>query len=51
MEKGSIGSSVKYCVKLVYVLKSITGKRFLVPQTSTAIGSIGSPDQYWGKVL
>ena len=49
--KGSIGSSVKYFVKVVYVLKSISGKRLLVPQTSTGIGSLGSPDQYWGKVL
>ena len=46
LEKGSIGSSVKYCVKVVYVLKSITGKRLLVPQASTGIGSINSPDQY-----
>ena len=30
-EKGSIGSSVPYCVKVVYVVKSNTGKRFLVP--------------------
>ena len=51
LEKGSIGSSVPYCVKVVYVLKSNTGKMFLVPQTSTGIGSLGSPDQYWGKVL
>ena len=49
MEKVSIGSSVPYCVKVVYVLKSNTGKRFFVPQTSTGIGSLGSPDQYWGK--
>ena len=47
LEKGSIGYSVPYCVKVVYVLKSNTGKRFLVPQTSTEIGSLGSPDQYW----
>ena len=33
--KGSIGSPVQNWVKVVYVLKSNTGKRFQVPQCST----------------
>ena len=56
--KGSIGSPVQYCVKVVYVLKSNTGKRFY-RFTSPFLGkgsrffspiqekdSIGSPVQY-----
>ena len=29
----------------------ILGKGSWFPQTSTGIGSIGSPDQCWGKIL
>ena len=60
---GSV-STVFYCVKVVYVLKSNTGKRFLVevgspnqywdrfyrfPRPVLGKGSIGSPVQYWEK--
>ena len=33
------------------VFQSNTGKRFLVPQTSTGMGSIGSPVHYWEMIL
>ena len=51
LEKGSIGSSVQYWVKVVYVLKSNTGKYVLGSLSSTGKGSIGSSVQYWEKVL
>ena len=33
--KDSIGFPVQYCVNVVYVLMSNTGKGFLVPQSTT----------------
>ena len=58
-----MGSPVQYWVKVVYVLKSNTGKRFKDPLSSTGKrlyrftstilgkGSVGFPVQYWEKVL
>ena len=52
LEKGSICSSVQYCVKVVYVLKSNTGKKFYrFPSPVLGKGCIGLPVQYWKNVL
>ena len=52
MGKGSIGSSFQYCLMVLYVLKSNTGKKFYgFPSPVLGKGCIGLPVQYWKKVL
>ena len=51
LEQGSIGSSVQYWVKVVYVLKSNAGKRFLVPKSTTGKRFYRFPSPVLEKVL